>query len=128
MTGCIEALCCWRRRRPAGDVASEPEKPHAIRVDSVDTVIADPEKPPLDVRAGHDGHASTGAHVRAGVKPADSILADAKWADSAPTKAPRSFRDDATLKDEELDETEERERRRKAEEEEQERLDFFQMM
>ncbi len=131
MTGCIEALCCWRRKRPANDAANEPEKPHAIRVDSVDTVdtvIPDPEKPPLEVRPGHVGHASTGAPVRAGVKPASSTLADTKWADSGSTKTPHSFRDDATLKDEELDETEERERRRKAEEEEQERLDFFQMM
>ncbi len=128
MTGCIEALCCWRRKRTPDDVTCEPEKPHATRVDSVDTVIADPEKPPLEVRPGHVGHASTGVPVRAGVNLADSTLADTKWADSASTKAPRSFRDEATLKDEELDKTEERERRRKAEEEEQERLDFFQMM
>ncbi len=131
MTGCIGALCCWRRKRTAGDVACETEKPHATRVDSVDSVIPDPEKPPLEVRAGHVGHASKGVPVRAGVNPASSAyptLADTKRADSASTKATRSFRDDATLKDEELDETEERDRRRKAEEEEQERLDFFQMM
>ena len=124
MTGCIGALCCWRRKRTAGDVACETEKPHATRVDSVDSAIPDPEKPPLEVRARHVGHASTGVPVRA----AYPTLADTKWADSASTKARRSFRDDATLKDEELDETEERDRRRKAEEEEQERLDFFQMM
>jgi len=90
MTGCIGALCCWRRKRTAGDVACDTEKPHATRVDSVDSAIPDPEKPPLE--------------------------------------APRSLRDDATLKDEEVGETEERDRRRKAAEEEQERLDFFQMM
>ncbi len=129
MAGCIQALCFWRRKRRADDAFSRTENCHTTRTD---TLSSDPEKPHLEVQqAARATHSSRGVAIRPTVNPvysAFSTPADTRWADSASAKPPRSFHDEATLKDEDVDDHEEAARRKKAEQEEQERLDFFQMM
>jgi hypothetical protein len=122
MAGCLQALRFWRRKGKTNNAAAISEK-HTSPSRISGITVYEFEKAPLNL--AHVAPASPRAPHP--TYSAYSAPTDPMWTSKAmSTKAPKSFGDEATLKEE--DDAGEAARRRKAEQEEQERLDFFQMM